>query len=198
MQDESVPMTYYRVFRDIRDVLPRDCVIIGEGANTMDIGRTIMPNFHPRHRLDAGTFGTMGVGLGFALAAAMVHPDKKIIAVQGDSAFGFSAMELETICRYKLPITFIVVNNGGIYQGVEELPDDMQEAPPTALMPNARYEMIVTAFGGKGYLVKTPSELRPALNDALTQTVPTVINVIIEPTGERKAQEFEWLTRSNL
>ena len=117
---------------------------------------------------------------------------------QGDSAFGFSAMEVETICRYKLPITFIVINNGGIYQGMEELPEDMQDAPPTALMPNARYDIIVTAFGGKGYYVRHPKELRAALDDAMAQTVPTVVNVIITPSGERKAQEFEWLTRSNL
>ena len=103
---------------------------------------------------------------------------------QGDSAFGFSAMEVETICRYKLPITFIVINNGGIYQGMEELPEDMQDAPPTALMPNARYDIIVTAFGGKGYYVR--------------HWMPTVVNVIITPSGERKAQEFKWLTRSNL
>lgn len=164
----------------------------------MDIGRTIMKNYFPRHRLDAGSFGTMGVGAGFALAAAMVHPGKKIVAVQGDSAFGFSAMELETICRYKLPITFIVINNGGIYQGMDELPEDRYEAPPTALLPNARYEMIATAFGGKGYFVQHPQELKRALDDAMQQTMPTVVNVMITPSAERKEQEFNWLTRSNL
>ena len=165
----------------------------------MDIGRTIMQNYFPRHRLDAGTFGTMGVGSAFALAAALLHPKKKIVAVQGDSAFGFSAMEMETIGRYKLPITFIIINNGGIYQGMGDLPEDIDEALPTALSPDANYEMIATAFGGKGYLVRTPAELRPALDDAMKQKdCPTVVNVLIAPDGERKAQEFEWLTRSNL
>ena len=95
-------------------MLPRDCVLVSEGANTMDIGRTLIPQFLPRSRLDAGTYGTMGVGFGFAIAAAVVHPDRKVVAVEGDSAFGFSGMEFEVACRFKLPITFIIVNNGGI------------------------------------------------------------------------------------
>ncbi|XP_025945213.1 2-hydroxyacyl-CoA lyase 1 isoform X4 [Apteryx mantelli] len=100
---KSLPMNYYTVFRHIRELIPRDCILVSEGANTMDIGRTMLPNYHPRQRLDAGTFGTMGVGLGFAIAAAMVAkdrtPEKRVICIEGDSAFGFSGMELETICR---------------------------------------------------------------------------------------------------
>ncbi|HQW52208.1 MAG TPA: thiamine pyrophosphate-binding protein, partial [Tepidiformaceae bacterium] len=102
MADESVPMSYYRVYREIRDLIPRDAIIQNEGASTMDIGRTLMPNFLPRHRLDAGSFGTMGVGLGQAIAAAVVHPEKKVFCVEGDSAFGFSGMEVETAARYGL------------------------------------------------------------------------------------------------
>ena len=90
VEDDSSPMNYYRAFRDIEDWLPDDAIIIGEGANTMDIGRTQMLNRRARHRLDAGTYGTMGVGLGFAIAAAVTNPDKPIVSVQGDSAFGFS------------------------------------------------------------------------------------------------------------
>ena len=92
------------------------CAQVCEGANTMDIGRTILQNFFPRRRLDAGTYGTMGVGLGFAIAAAAVHPELKVVTVQGDSAFGFSGMEIEVACRFKMPITVIIVNNNGIYQ----------------------------------------------------------------------------------
>lgn len=198
MSNDAVPMSYYRVFKDVRAVLPRDAIIVSEGANTMDIGRTLMPNFLPRHRLDAGTFGTMGVGLGFAIAAAVVHPGKKVVAVEGDSAFGFSGMELETACRYRLPITFVVVNNNGIYQGLEETPDDPDTAPVTSLTVNARYDKLAAAFGAKGYYVTRPEDLLPALREAMADTVPSVVNVMIDPFGARAPQEFEWLTRSKL
>ncbi|XP_018596148.1 2-hydroxyacyl-CoA lyase 1 isoform X3 [Scleropages formosus] len=119
----SVPMNYYTVFHHIAELLPHDCIIVSEGANTMDIGRTMLYNRLPRHRLDAGTFGTMGVGLGFAIAAALVESGRKtcqrVVCVEGDSAFGFSGMEVETMCRYKLPVIIIVVNNNGIYSGVD-------------------------------------------------------------------------------
>jgi 2-hydroxyacyl-CoA lyase 1 len=194
LDDESSPMGYYRVFREIRDILPRDCIIASEGANTMDIGRTIMPNFLARHRLDAGSFGTMGVGLGFAIAAAVTNRDKKTVCVEGDSAFGFSGMEVETACRYRLPITFIIVNNNGIGGGpTEQLPPD--RIPPGAYTPNAHYEKIVEAFGGKGYFVTEPSELRPALDAAMASDMPSIVNIMISPRSNRRPQQFAWLTR---
>ncbi len=101
--DKAVPLNYYSVFHHLREIIPTDCIIVSEGANTMDIGRSILLNDLPRHRLDAGTFGTMGVGLGFAIAAALYcrdyHPGKRIVCVEGDSAFGFSGMEIETMVR---------------------------------------------------------------------------------------------------
>lgn len=119
----TMPMNYYTVFHHVSQLLPHDCIIVSEGANTMDIGRTMLNNYLPRHRLDAGTFGTMGVGLGFAIAAATVersaHKGQRIVCVEGDSAFGFSGMEVETMCRYNLPVVIIVVNNNGIYSGVD-------------------------------------------------------------------------------
>ena len=105
----------------LRIGFPEDAIIIGEGASTMDIGRTQMMNRLARHRLDAGTYGTMGVGLGFAIAAAVTNPGKPVVSVQGDSAFGFSGMEIETIVRYNLPIKLIVLNNGGIGGGIGPL-----------------------------------------------------------------------------
>lgn len=191
--DESVPMGYYKVLGEVRDRLPRDAFIVSEGASTMDIGRTVLPNFEPRHRLDAGTFGTMGVGLGFAIAAAAVNPGKRVVAVEGDSAFGFSGMEVEVACRYALPITFVIVNNNGIGGGPSEL--DPANVPPSAYTPNARYEKVIEAFGGKGYYVETPEELTKALDEAMTADVPTLVNVMIDARSQRKEQEFGWLTR---
>ncbi|XP_044535661.1 2-hydroxyacyl-CoA lyase 1 [Gracilinanus agilis] len=208
---KSLPMNYYTVFYHIQKQLPRNCIIVSEGANTMDIGRTVLQNYLPRHRLDAGTFGTMGVGLGFAIAAAVVakdrNPEKRVVCVEGDSAFGFSGMEVETICRHNLPILLIVVNNNGIYQGfdadtwkeITELGEISQVGPPVSLLPNSHYEQVMTAFGGKGYFVQTPGELQNALTRSLAEkVVPSLINVMIEPQAARKKQDFHWLTRSNM
>ncbi|MEX2207290.1 MAG: thiamine pyrophosphate-dependent enzyme [Myxococcota bacterium] len=194
LNDDTVPMGYYRVLREIRDRIPRDAIIASEGANTMDIGRTVLPNYEPRQRLDAGSFGTMGVGLGFAIAAAAVHPGRRIVAVEGDSAFGFSGMEVETACRYQLPITFIIINNNGIGGGVDEL-DPARDIPPSVYTPRARYERIIEAFGGRGFFVEKPEELSAALKEALADPRPTIVNVMIGTRADRKPQKFGWLTR---
>ena len=191
--DDSVPMNYYRALREIRDSLPRDAIVCSEGANTMDIGRTVLPNFAPRHRLDAGTFGTMGVGLGFAIAAAVAEPEKKVVAVEGDSAFGFSGMEFETACRYRLPITFVILNNNGIAGGVDDF--DPANVPVSVYTPRARYDKIAEAFGGRGFFVQKPEELGPALKDAFASPVPTIVNVMLNPRADRKPQKYGWLTR---
>jgi 2-hydroxyacyl-CoA lyase 1 len=191
--DSSVPMGYYRVLAEIRKQSPRDAILVCEGSNTMDISRTVLPNFEARERLDAGSFGTMGVGLGFAIAAAAVHPDRKVVCVEGDSAFGFSGMEVETACRYGLNITFVIVNNDGIGMGFEDF--DRAKVRPTAYTPRARYEKMIEGFGGKGYFVMTPEELASALKEALAQEFPTIVNIAIDPRATRKPQKFEWLTR---
>uniref|UniRef100_A0A8D1D5W9 2-hydroxyacyl-CoA lyase n=1 Tax=Sus scrofa TaxID=9823 RepID=A0A8D1D5W9_PIG len=208
---KSLPMNYYTVFYHVQEQLPRDCFVVSEGANTMDIGRTVLQNYLPRHRLDAGTFGTMGVGLGFAIAAAVVakdrNPGQRVICVEGDSAFGFSGMEVETICRYNLPIILLVVNNNGIYQGLDidtwkdmlKFGDATTVAPPVCLLPHSHYEHVMTAFGGKGYFVQTPEELQKSLRQSLADmTKPSLINIMIEPQAMRKAQNFHWLTSSKI
>ena len=194
MADDSTPMNYYRVYKDIRDFIPRDAIIQNEGASTMDIGRTLMPNFLPRHRLDAGTFGTMGVGLGQAIAAAAVHPDKKVVCIEGDSAFGFSGMEVETAARYGLNnIVFIIINNNGVGGGPDEL--DPAKVPPSAYTPRAHYEKMAEIYGGTGYFVTEPSELRPALEAATNSDKPSIVNIMISAKAQRKPQQFAWLTR---
>ena len=193
IEDDASPMNYYRAFKDIEEWLPDDAIIIGEGANTMDIGRTQMLNRMPRHRLDAGTYGTMGIGLGFAIAAAVTNPDKPVVSVQGDSAFGFSGMEIETMVRYKLPVKLIVLNNGGIGGGIGPLKEG-QTVPPGILTYGAHYEGMMEALGGKGYYVEDPQDLRSALDDAMAFDGPTLINVPLNPSAGRKPQQFGWLT----
>jgi 2-hydroxyacyl-CoA lyase 1 len=131
--DTTTPLNYYAAYEQIKKVIPDDCIIVSEGANTMDTSRSIMNHKKPRHRLDAGTFGTMGVGSGFAIASAIYcrehEPNKRVLCIQGDSAFGFGGMELETAFRYKLPIVFIIFNNNGIYGGLDkETFDDIQNS----------------------------------------------------------------------
>ncbi|KAK2711820.1 hypothetical protein QYM36_012823 [Artemia franciscana] len=210
-EDTEEPLNYYAVFHCIQETLPKNCMIISEGANTMDIGRTVFMNELPRHRLDAGTFGTMGVGFGYAIAAALWcrdnSPRKRVVCIEGDSAFGFSAMEVETMSRYKLPVIIIVVNNNGIYAGLDhglfhDLADGSDPAitlPPTSLTPGCRYEKMAEMYGGKGYVCKSIKELHSAVENALKETSkPTIINVFISPVAQRKAQDFDWLTRAKM
>ena len=194
IDDNSIPTNYYRALKDIRAWLPEDAVIIGEGANTMDIGRTQMPNKSARLRLDAGSYGTMGIGMGFAIAAAVVHPDRPIVSVSGDSAIGFSGMEMETACRLNLPVKIVVLSNGGIGSGIEKFPEDRFAAPPRALTIGSGYEKMMEAFGGKGFYVEDPKKLRGALDEAMAFKGPALVNVRLSPSANRKPQEFHWHT----
>lgn len=193
IDDDSNPTNYYRALKDIREWVPEDAVIIGEGANTMDIGRTQLPNAAPRLRLDAGSYGTMGIGMGFAIAAAVVHPDRPIVSVSGDSAIGFSGMEIETACRLRLPIKIVVLSNGGIGSGLAELPKD-KPLPPRALTIGSGYEKMMEAFGGKGFYVEDPKKIRGALDEAMAYKGPALVNIRLHPNAGRKPQQFGWLT----
>ena len=194
IDDDSAPTNYYRAFKDITAWLPKNAVIIGEGANTMDIGRTQMANADARLRLDAGTYGTMGIGMGFTIAAAVAHPDRPIVSVFGDAAIGFSGMEIETACRYRLPVKIIVLNNGGIGSGMAAFPEDRSTLPPRAMTIGSGYEKVMEAFGGKGFYVDDPKDLRGALDAALAHAGPALVNVKLHHAAGRKPQQFGWHT----
>lgn len=209
--DTSVPLNYYAVFKHIQDIIPPDAIICSEGANTMDIGKTMLLNNEPRHRLDAATFGTMGVGLGFAIAAALYcknnAPKKRVFCVEGDSAFGFSGMEIETMFRYKLPIIIIIVNNNGIYGGldtetfrqIQASGEPTQVTPPFSLTCETHYEKMIEMFDRKGYFCTTVQEIQHAIKSSLkVMDEPSLINIMIDPQAERKEQKFSWLTESKL
>jgi oxalyl-CoA decarboxylase len=174
------PMNFSSALRAVRDALADrpDVYIVNEGANTLDFARNIIDMYEPRKRLDSGTWGVMGIGMGYAIGASIVS-GKPVVAIEGDSAFGFSGMEIETICRYKLPVVIVVFNNGGIYQG-----DKIGSAPsPTGFVPNARYDKLIEAFGGTGYHVDDARSLTKALTDALAAGRPALINCVIDPTA---------------
>lgn len=177
------PMNYFNSLKAVSEVLQdyKDIYLVNEGANALDNTRNIVNMYHPRLRLDTGTWGVMGVGMGYSIGAA-VTGGKQVLAVEGDSAFGFSGMEIETICRYRLPITVLVLNNGGIYRGDEKGQGQNGDPAPTMLMPEARYDRLIEAFGGMAFHVTTPEELKEALSAALASKSPALINCVIDPS----------------
>ncbi|MBC7603436.1 MAG: oxalyl-CoA decarboxylase [Ramlibacter sp.] len=179
-----VPMNFHSALNVIRNAVKArpDAIVVNEGANTLDFARSIVDMYEPRKRLDVGTWGIMGIGMGFAVAAAVVT-GKPVIAIEGDSAFGFSGMECETICRYNLPVCVIVFNNNGIYKGTDVNPTGNGDAAPTVFVKDARYEMLMQAFGGDGVRATTPAELEKALTEAVASGRPTLINAIIDETA---------------
>lgn len=169
---------YYSAIEPINDLMQKhpDTYLVSEGANTLDIGRDLIGMQKPRHRLDTGTWGVMGVGMGYAIAAA-IETGKPVIALEGDSAFGFDGMEMETICRYHLPVIVVIINNGGIYNGdVNVVPD---QPGPTVLDHNAHYGDISKAFGGDSYRVNNYKEMKDALEKAYESGNPTIIDAQI-------------------
>ena len=172
---------YYGTLEPIKEYFLKnpDTYLVSEGANTLDIGRNMIDMKLPRHRLDTGTWGVMGVGLGYAIATA-IETGKPVVALEGDSAFGFDGMEMETICRYHLPITVVIVNNGGIYNGTDR---EVADQPgPTMLDATARYEYMAKAFGGDSYFVSSYQEMKVVFEQAVASKRPNIINVQIDPS----------------
>ena len=187
LADDPHPMRFYNALGAIRSVLQSnpEVYVVNEGANALDLARNVIDMEAPRHRLDTGTWGVMGIGMGYAIAAA-VETGKPVVAIEGDSAFGFSGMEIETICRYRLPVTVVILNNGGVYRGDEVTAATAAsgtDPAPTVLNARARHELIAEAFGGKGYHVTTPSELKSALTEALASNGPSIIDCELDPAA---------------
>jgi oxalyl-CoA decarboxylase len=178
------PMNFHSALSVIRDAVKArpDAIVVNEGANTLDFARSIVDMYEPRKRLDVGTWGIMGIGMGFAVAAAVVT-GKPVIAIEGDSAFGFSGMEVETICRYNLPICIVVFNNNGVYRGTDVNVSGTPDVAPTVFVKNARYDKLMEAFGGVGVNATTAHELDKALNEAVASGRPTLINAVIDETA---------------
>ncbi|HXZ52406.1 MAG TPA: oxalyl-CoA decarboxylase [Burkholderiales bacterium] len=175
------PMSFHSALNVVRDIVKAnpDAFLVNEGANALDFTRSIVDMYKPRKRLDVGTWGVMGIGMGFAVAAAVVG-DQPVIAVEGDSAFGFSGMEVETICRYNLPVCVVILNNNGVYRGDEKNPIGGRDPAPLVFVKDARYEKLMEAFGGVGVHATTPAELRKAMEEAVRSRRPTLINAVID------------------
>jgi oxalyl-CoA decarboxylase len=184
LMNNAAPMDYYGALGALRTIIKErpDAILVNEGANTLDLARGVIDIYQPRKRLDVGTWGVMGVGMGFAVAAA-IETGKPVLAVEGDSAFGFCGMEVETICRYKLPVCVVVFNNDGIYRGTDVNPSGGPDVATTVFVKGARYDKIIEAFGGVGVNATTPDELKRAVNAAMDSGKPTLINAVIDPAA---------------
>ncbi len=184
LMNNNTPMDYHGALGALRTIIKErpDAILVNEGANTLDFARSIIDMSKPRKRLDVGTWGVMGIGMGTAIAAAIEtgHP---VLAVEGDSAFGFSGMEVETICRYNLPICVVVFNNSGIYRGTDANPTGGSDPATTVFVKDSRYDMMMQAFGGVGVQATSPDELRRAVNEAMDSGKPTLVNAMIDPAA---------------
>ena len=181
LQNNNVPMDFHGALGVLRTIIAErpDAMLVNEGANTLDFARSIIDMHKPRKRLDVGTWGVMGIGMGQAIAAA-VETGNPVLAIEGDSAFGFSGMEIETICRYKLPICVVVFNNNGIYRGTDVNPTGGPDVAPTVFVKDARYDKMMEAFGGTGYYATSPDELKHAVNEAMDSGKPALVNAVID------------------
>lgn len=188
LQNNNVPMDYEGALGALKKIIAErpDAILVNEGANTLDFARSIIDMYKPRKRLDVGTWGVMGVGMGSAIAAA-VETGHPVLCVEGDSAFGFSGMEVETICRYNLPVCIVVFNNNGIYRGTDKNESGGEDVATTVFVENARYDMMMKAFGGEGVNVTNPDELSRAVNAAMDSGKPTLINAMIDPAAGKES-----------
>src|SRR6476619_2530455 len=183
LMNNNSPMDYHGALGVLRTIVKErpDAILVNEGANTLDLARGTIDIYKTRKRIDVGTWGIMGIGMGYAIAAA-VETGKPVLAVEGDSAFGFSGMEVETICRYQLPVCVVIFNNNGIYRGTDVNKAGYDPAP-TVLVPGARYDKMMEAFGGVGVNATSPDELKRAVNEAMDSGRPTLINAVIDPAA---------------
>jgi oxalyl-CoA decarboxylase len=184
LMNNKSPMDYHGALGALRTIIKErpDAILVNEGANTLDLARGVIDMYKPRKRLDVGTWGVMGVGMGSAIAAA-VETGNPVLAIEGDSAFGFSGMEVETICRYQLPICVVIFNNDGIYRGTDQNASGGPDPAPTVFVKGSRYDKMMEAFGGTGVNATTPDELKRAVNAAMDSGKPTLINAVIDPAA---------------
>jgi oxalyl-CoA decarboxylase len=183
LMNNNSPMDYHGALGVLRTIVKErpDAILVNEGANTLDLARGIIDVYQPRKRIDVGTWGVMGIGMGYCIGAA-VETGKPVLAIEGDSAFGFSGMEIETICRYKLPVCVVIFNNDGIYRGTD-VNNANADPATTVFVKGSRYDKMIEAFGGVGVNATSPDELKRAVNQAMDSGKPTLINAVLDPAA---------------
>ncbi|MDO8674094.1 MAG: thiamine pyrophosphate-dependent enzyme, partial [Dehalococcoidia bacterium] len=193
MSSDAIPINHFRLWRDVRDTLDRDATVVVDGEITLGVGRMVMPCYYPRHRLNPGTTACIGTGVPFAIAAKLARPDKQVIAVLGDYAFGTAFTEIETAARIGANVVFVVNNNGGITGHLSQKARYRPEDPMISALLPARYEKMAEMVGGYGELVEDPAQIKPALRRAFAAGTVAVINVMSDPlgtAGSRRSSEL--------
>jgi acetolactate synthase I/II/III large subunit len=182
LEDDRAPLHPLRVYKELAEVIDRDAIIIGDGGDFVSYAGRVIDSYEPGCWLDPGPYGCLGAGPGYALAAKLARPDRQVILLLGDGAFGFSGMEFDTLARHGVDVVGVMGNNG--IWGLEHHPMTFLYGYSVAaeLRPATRYDQVVEALGGHGELVGTPGELRPALERALSADTPALVNVLTDPT----------------
>ena len=181
LADDRSPLHPMRVYAELAPLLDRDAIIVVDAGDFGSYAGRVIDSYVPGAWLDSGPFGCLGSGPGYALAAKLARPDRQVVLLQGDGAFGFSGMEWDTLVRHNVPVVSVIGNNG--IWGLEKHPMEAiyGYSVVAELRPGTRYDEVVRALGGHGELVSTPAELRPALARALGSGVPAVVNVLTDP-----------------
>lgn len=193
LNSDFEPVGYYRILKEIRDYIPKETIVVADGASTMDISRQVIPIWNPRGRVDAGVAGCVGVGVPFSIAAKVVNPDTPVVCLQGDWAFGFNGMDVETAARFGLNIVWVVFQNANIDKWVRTYVDGVED--PNDFKPAVRFDQMMEALGGHGEYVEKPDQIRAALDRAFNSGKAALVNVIMDPGASRRPQEFAWLAR---
>lgn len=197
------PMNHWSALSAVKPILEAnpDIILVNEGANTLDDTRDSIDMSLPRHRVDCATWAIMGMGMGSAIGAA-VATGKSVVAIEGDSAFGFSGMDFATICRFRLPVTVVVFNNGGIYNNIGVNPSTdpaiEHDPAPTTLDLAARYDKMGEVFGAANYYVTTPDELSAALKEAIASKAPAIIDVQLAGDAGKESGHIGYLNPTPL
>jgi thiamine pyrophosphate-dependent acetolactate synthase large subunit-like protein len=181
LDDDRAPLHPMRVYRELADMLDRDAIIVGDGGDFVSYAGRVVDSYEPGCWLDPGPFGCLGAGPGYALAAKLAHPDRQVILLLGDGAFGFSGLEFDTLARHGVNVVGVMGNNG--IWALEHHPMMFLYGYSVAakLRPETRYDEVVAALGGHGELVREPNELRGALERALGADKPALVNVLTDP-----------------
>ena len=182
LDDERAPLHPMRVYGELGAMLDRDAIVIGDGGDFVSYAGRMIDSYQPGCWLDPGPFGCLGSGPGYALAAKLAHPARQVVLLLGDGAFGFAGMEFDTLARHGVAVVGVMGNNG--IWGLEKHPMEFIYGYSVAaeLRPETRYDTVVEALGGQGSFVRTPAELRPALERAFAAEVPALVNVLTDPS----------------
>jgi acetolactate synthase I/II/III large subunit len=182
LADERTPLHPMRVYAELAPLLDRDAIVVIDAGDFGSYAGRVIDSYLPGCWLDSGPFGCLGSGPGYALAAKLARPDRQVVLLQGDGAFGFSGMEWDTLVRHNVPVVSVIGNNG--IWALEKHPMEALYGYSVVaeLRPGTRYDEVVRALGGHGELVSTPAELRPALERAFASGLPSVVNVLTDPT----------------